>query len=133
MDNKEREEMERRECEREERRETTAAHMAECQHRGRERDRMEKGEIDAKQNKKSKKGDKNKIGTKFKVNTFIHFINYNIIHMSQCVLEPPVLLADLFVLSPGYKVPPDLATMPPPFSMRGLHSRCPQRQFKCSK
>ena len=59
MDNKEREEMERRECEREERQEATAARMAECQCRGREQDGMGKGEIDAKQSKKSKKGDKN--------------------------------------------------------------------------
>ena len=49
-------------------------------------------------------------------------------YMSRCVLEPPVLPADLFVLSPGYEVPPDLAT----FSMRGLRSRCPQRRFECS-
>ena len=55
-----------------------------------------------------------------------------LLHVSRCVLETPVLLADLFVLSPGYKVPPDLATMPPPFSMCGLCSRCPQRWFKCS-
>ena len=53
--------------------------------------------------------------------------------MSRCVLEPPVLPADLFVLSPGYKVPQDLATMPPPFSMRGLRLRWPQCQFECSK
>ena len=33
--------------------------MAECQQRGWERDGMEKGEIDANQSKKSKKGDKN--------------------------------------------------------------------------
>ena len=45
----------------------------------------------------------------------------------------PVLLADLFVLSPGYQVPPDLATVPQPFSMRSLHSWCPQCRFKCSK
>ena len=45
----------------------------------------------------------------------------------------PVLLADLFVLSPGYEVPPDLATVPPPFSMCGLRSQCPQRRFECSK
>ena len=41
-------------------------------------------------------------------------------------LEPPVLLADLFVLSPGYKVPPDLATMPHPLVCavyaRGAHN-----------
>ena len=48
-------------------------------------------------------------------------------------LEPPVLPADLFVLSPGYKVLPDLATMPLPSSMRGLHSQCPQRRFECLK
>ena len=44
-----------------------------------------------------------------------------------------MLPADLFVLSPGYEVPPDLATMPPPFNMCGLHSWCPQHRFKCSK
>ena len=59
MDNKEREEMERREHEREEWWEATAARMAECQRRGREQDGTEKGEIDANQSKKSKKGDKN--------------------------------------------------------------------------
>ena len=32
-------------------------------------------------------------------------------YMSRCVLEPPVLPADLFVLSPGYEVLPDLATI----------------------
>ena len=46
--------------------------------------------------------------------------------------NPPVLPADLFVLSPGYEVLPDLATVPPPSSMHGLHSRFPQRQFECS-
>ena len=35
----------------------------------------------------------------------------------------PMLLADLFVLSPGYEVPLDLATVPQPFSMHGLRSR----------
>ena len=59
MDNKEREEMERRECEREERREATLACTAECQRRGQERDGTEKGEIDANQSEKLKKGDKN--------------------------------------------------------------------------
>ena len=57
----------------------------------------------------------------------------HLVHVSRCVLEPPVLPADLFVLSPGYKVLLDLATVPPPFSMRGLCSRCPQRRFECSK
>ena len=33
-------------------------------------------------------------------------------YMSRCVLEPPMFPADLFVLSPGYEVMPDLATMP---------------------
>ena len=47
--------------------------------------------------------------------------------------NPYVFPADLFVPSPGYKVLPDLATVPPPFSMRSLHSRCPQCQFECSK
>ena len=53
--------------------------------------------------------------------------------MSRCVLVPPVLPADLFVLSPGYKVLLVLATVPPPFSMRDLRLRCPQHQFKCLK
>ena len=39
---------------------------------------------------------------------------FNIQYMSRCVLEPPVLPADLFVPSPGYEVPSDLATVPPP-------------------
>ena len=59
MDNKEREEMERRECEREEQREATAACMAEHQHRGREWDGIEKGQVDAKKSEKEKRGDKN--------------------------------------------------------------------------
>ena len=59
MDNKEREEMERREREREERREATAARTAECQHRGREWDETEKGQVDATKSEKSKRGDKN--------------------------------------------------------------------------
>ena len=59
MDNKEREEMERRECEREETQEAAAARVAECQRRGREWDGTEKGEIDAKQSEKLKRGDKN--------------------------------------------------------------------------
>ena len=53
--------------------------------------------------------------------------------MSRCVLEPPMLPADLFVLSPGYEVQPDLATMPPPFGMRGLRSWSLQHRFKCSE
>ena len=59
MDNKEREERERRECEREERREATAARVAEHQRRGRERDGIEKGQVDANKSEKEKKGDKN--------------------------------------------------------------------------
>ena len=31
--------------------------------------------------------------------------------MSRCVVESPVPPADLIVLSPGYEVPPDLATI----------------------
>ena len=61
------------------------------------------------------------------------FLPQMTLQVSRCVLEPPMLLADLFVLSPGYKVPPDLATMPLPFSMRGLCLWCPQHQFKCLK
>ena len=59
MDNKEREERERREREREERREAAAAHTAECQRRGREWDRIEKGQVDVNKSEKEKKGDKN--------------------------------------------------------------------------
>ena len=59
MDNKEREEGERREREREERREATAARVAERQCRGRERDRIEKGQVDVNKSEKEKKGDKN--------------------------------------------------------------------------
>ena len=55
------------------------------------------------------------------------------LYVSRCVLEPPVLPADLFVLSPGYEVPPDLATVPPPFSMCSLCLWCPQHRFECSK
>ena len=54
------------------------------------------------------------------------------IYVTVCFGTPPVLPADLFVLSPGYEVPPDLATVPLPFSMRGLCSRFPQHRFKCS-
>ena len=57
----------------------------------------------------------------------------DVLQVSRCVLEPPVLPADLFVLSPGYEVPPDLATVPPPLSMRGLRSWCPWCCFECSK
>ena len=32
--------------------------------------------------------------------------------MSRYALEPPVPLADLFTLNPGYRVPPGLATVP---------------------
>ena len=32
--------------------------------------------------------------------------------MSRYALESPVPLADLIALSPGYRVPPDLATIP---------------------
>ena len=34
------------------------------------------------------------------------------VHMSRYALETPVPLADLIALSPGYRVPPDLATVP---------------------
>ena len=33
-------------------------------------------------------------------------------HMSRYALESPVPPADLIALSPGYRVPPDLATVP---------------------
>ena len=59
MDNKEREEMDRRECEREERQEATAACMAQHQRRGRERDGIEKGQVDAKKSEKEERGAKN--------------------------------------------------------------------------
>ena len=51
--------------------------MAECQRRGRERDRTEKGQVDATK-ARNRRGETRT--AKFKVNTFIHFINYNIIH-----------------------------------------------------
>ena len=52
-------------------------------------------------------------------------------HVSQSVLEPPMLPADLFVLSPGYEVPADLATVPRPLVNTFCGSRCPQRRFEC--
>ena len=36
----------------------------------------------------------------------------NSLHMSRYALESPVPPADLIALSPGYQVPPDLATVP---------------------
>ena len=40
-------------------------------------------------------------------------------HMSRYALESPVPPADLAALSPGYRVPPDLATVPyAPWHMR---------------
>ena len=51
-------------------------------------------------------------------------------YMSRCVLEPPVLMADLFVLSPGYEVPPDLATMSPPFSKHVLRFAMPATSLR---
>ena len=59
MDNKEREEMERREREREEQQEAIAARVAERQHRGRERDGIEKGQVDTNKSEIEKRGDKN--------------------------------------------------------------------------
>ena len=56
-----------------------------------------------------------------------------ILYMSRCVLEPPVLPADLFVLSPGYEVPPDLATVPHPLVYTFCGSRCLQHRFECSE
>ena len=35
-----------------------------------------------------------------------------LLYMSRYVLEFPVPPADLIALSPGYRVPPDLATVP---------------------
>ena len=54
-------------------------------------------------------------------------------YVSRCVLEPPVLPADLFVPSPGYEVPPDLATVPRPLVYTFCSSRCPQHRFECSE
>ena len=45
----------------------------------------------------------------------------------------PVLPADLSTLSPGYRVLPDLATMPTSLRMRGLHSWGLQHRVECSK
>ena len=36
----------------------------------------------------------------------------NALHVSRYALESPVPPADLIALSPGYRVPPDLATVP---------------------
>ena len=42
-----------------------------------------------------------------------------ILHVSQYALESPIPPADLAALSPGYQVPPDLATIPyAPWHMR---------------
>ena len=54
-------------------------------------------------------------------------------YVSRCVLKPLVLLADLFVPSPGYKVPPDLATVPRPLVYTFCGSRCLQHRFECSE
>ena len=35
-----------------------------------------------------------------------------LVHVSRYALESPVPPADLIALSPGYRVPPDLATIP---------------------
>ena len=35
-----------------------------------------------------------------------------LVHVSRYALESPVSPADLIALSPGYRVPPDLATIP---------------------
>ena len=37
---------------------------------------------------------------------------WKVLHMSRYALESPVPPADLIALSPGYRVPPDLATVP---------------------
>ena len=57
----------------------------------------------------------------------------NLKYMSRCVLEPPMLPADLFVPSPGYEVPPDLATVPRPLVYTFCGLRCLQHQFECSE
>ena len=41
-----------------------------------------------------------------------HLRCYKLTHVSRYALEFPVPLADLIALSPGYRVPPDLATVP---------------------
>ena len=53
--------------------------------------------------------------------------------MSLYPLETPVPPADLIALSPGYRVPPDLATVPTPLGIRGLRPWGPQHQIECSK
>ena len=40
------------------------------------------------------------------------FVFLRLLYMSRYVLETPVPPADLIALSPGYRVPPDLATVP---------------------
>ena len=52
-------------------------------------------------------------------------------YVSWCVLEPPMVPADLFVPSPGYEVPLDLATIPHPLVYTFCSSWCPQCQFEC--
>ena len=53
--------------------------------------------------------------------------------VSWYALEFPVPPADLIALSPGYRVPPDLATVPYVPRYSGLCSRRPQRRIECSK
>ena len=60
-----------------------------------------------------------------------YFLQFN--YVSRCVLEPPMLPADLFVPSPGYEVPPDLATNPCPLVYTFCSLQCPQRRFECSE
>ena len=53
-------------------------------------------------------------------------------YVSRCALEFPCAPADLVALGLGYEVRPDLATVPPPLSTRGLRPRNPQRHFERS-
>ena len=53
--------------------------------------------------------------------------------VSRYVLESPVPSADLIALSPGYRVPPDLATVPYALGIRGLCSWRPQYRIECLK
>ena len=56
-----------------------------------------------------------------------------LVHVSRYALEFPIPLADLIAPSLGYRVPPDLATVPISLGIRSLCSRRPQRQIECLK
>ena len=57
---------------------------------------------------------------------------YSVLYVTVC-FGTPVLPADLFVPSPGYEVPPDLATVPRPLVYMFRGSQCPQCRFECSE